>query len=73
MLLSPCRKWPTEFTYSTDAPKGHLPLTNCLRGTQLFKAILEHPAFERPSGEGAEASNGDSPAWLNETETKFSL
>ena len=40
------RKWPMEFNYSLDAPKGHLPLTNALRGTQLFLAILEHPAFE---------------------------
>ena len=52
------RKWPKGFTYSLDAVKGHLPLTNCLRGTQLFKAILEHPAFERkpaapPSNNGA--------------------
>lgn len=41
------RKWPMEFTYSMDAVKGHLPLTNALRGTQLFEAIMEHPAFER--------------------------
>jgi hypothetical protein len=39
------RKFPTEFLWAPDAPKGHLPLTNCLRGTQLFAAILEHPAF----------------------------
>jgi hypothetical protein len=39
------RKWPAEFIYSTDAVKGHLPLTNALRGTQLFQALLEHPAF----------------------------
>lgn len=39
------RKWPQEFIYSLEAPKGHLPLTNCLRGTQLFEAILMHPAF----------------------------
>ena len=39
------RKFPNEFLWSADAPKGHLPLTNCLRGTQLFSALLEHPAF----------------------------
>jgi len=43
------RKWPGEFTYSLDAPKGHLPLTNALRGTQLLQALLEHPAFEKAS------------------------
>jgi len=40
-------KWPKEFVYSRDAPKGHLPLTNALRGTQLFESIMTHPAFER--------------------------
>ncbi|KAG2445075.1 hypothetical protein HYH02_008942 [Chlamydomonas schloesseri] len=43
------RKWPMEFIYSLDAPRGHLPLTNALRGTQLFQAIMEHPAFEKSS------------------------
>jgi len=46
------RKWPAEFKYSPDAPKGHLPLTNALRGTQLFQAILEHPAFEKKLSKG---------------------
>jgi hypothetical protein len=40
------RAWPAEFMYTIDATKGHLPLTNALRGTQLFEAILTHPAFE---------------------------
>lgn len=41
------RAWPKEFIYTLeDADKGHLPLTNALRGTQLFEAILTHPAFE---------------------------
>lgn len=44
------RKWPAEFIYSLDAAKGHLPLTNALRGTQLFEALLQHPAFERDGG-----------------------
>jgi len=43
------RKWPMEFNYSLDAPRGHLPLTNALRGTQLFEAIFAHPAFEKTS------------------------
>ncbi|KAK9812587.1 hypothetical protein WJX73_010690 [Symbiochloris irregularis] len=43
------RKWPGEFMYTREAPKGHLPLTNCLRGTQLFEAILQHPAFVKES------------------------
>ena len=43
---------PTEFLYSVDtAAKGHLPLTNCLRGTQLFTVRVSsclstrNPAF----------------------------
>mmetsp|Transcript_1218 Transcript_1218/g.2773 ORF Transcript_1218/g.2773 Transcript_1218/m.2773 type:complete len:256 (-) Transcript_1218:130-897(-) len=42
------RKFPLEFFWGDDAPPGHLPLTNCLRGTQLLQAILEHPAFLEP-------------------------
>lgn len=40
------RKWPEEFFWKKDAKQGHLPLTNCLRGTQLLQALLEHEAFE---------------------------
>jgi hypothetical protein len=43
-------KWPAEFVYSFDAAKGHMPLTNALRGTQLFQAIMEHPAFAASKG-----------------------
>mmetsp|Transcript_23376 Transcript_23376/g.60746 ORF Transcript_23376/g.60746 Transcript_23376/m.60746 type:complete len:259 (+) Transcript_23376:1-777(+) len=39
------RKWPAEFIYTMDAEKGHLPLTNALRGTELLQAIFNHPAF----------------------------
>jgi GUN4-like len=42
------RAWPAEFIYDVKtAKKGHLPLTNALRGTQLFEAILTHPAFDK--------------------------
>lgn len=51
-----CRKWPKEFIYSLEGAKGHLPLTNALRGTQLFKALMEHPAFAN--------SSKDNPDWL---------
>jgi len=39
------RKFPQEFQWRADAAPGHMPLTNALRGTQLFEALLEHPAF----------------------------
>lgn len=43
-------KWfttPKEFIYQDmeKAPKGHLPLTSALRGTQLLKSIMEHPVW----------------------------
>ncbi|XP_047313279.1 tetrapyrrole-binding protein, chloroplastic [Impatiens glandulifera] len=47
------RSFPTEFIWELNqeqdqvkTPEGHLPLTNALRGTQLFQNILLHPAFD---------------------------
>lgn len=39
-------RYPQEFNWSLDAPKGHLPLTNQLRGVQLLNALLTHPAWD---------------------------
>jgi hypothetical protein len=39
------RNWPDEFVYSLDAPRGHLPLTNCIRGAQVLQEILNHEAY----------------------------
>jgi len=42
------KKWPrypTEFIWDLSAPRGHLPLTNQLRGVQLINALLNHPAW----------------------------
>lgn len=41
-------KWfgANEFIYDVKkAPKGHLPLTSALRGTQLMKQLMEHPVW----------------------------
>lgn len=36
-----------EFIYELEkAPKGHLPLTNTIRGTRLLEQLLNHPAWE---------------------------
>ena len=43
------RKWPEEFIWEKEAARGHMPLTNALRGTQLLEALLEHPAFAPPA------------------------
>ncbi|KAB2622925.1 tetrapyrrole-binding protein [Pyrus ussuriensis x Pyrus communis] len=42
------RAFPGEFIWELNesTPEGHLPLTNALRGTQLLKSILNHPAFK---------------------------
>lgn len=52
------RKWPQDFLYKEMAAKGHLPLTNALRGTQLLKALLEHPAFAPPETEETKGKGG---------------
>ncbi|CAJ1396555.1 unnamed protein product [Effrenium voratum] len=40
------RNWPDEFIYTLEAPVGHLPLTNCIRGAQVLEELLSHPAIE---------------------------
>jgi len=52
------RKWPEGFLWVPDAAKGHLPLTNALRGTQLFEAILLHEAFGGEPEKKKEESSG---------------
>nr|YP_009314647.1 Hypothetical protein ycf53 [Neoizziella asiatica]SCW23102.1 Hypothetical protein ycf53 [Neoizziella asiatica] len=39
-----CR-YPQEFVWDVNAPEGHLPLFNQLRGVQVMAALFEHPAF----------------------------
>eukprot|EP00741_Cyanophora_paradoxa_P008383 tig00001304_g8110.t1 len=39
------RKWPQEYIYDDKAPKGHLPLTNHLRGKHGHLRLLSHPAW----------------------------
>ena len=41
---------------------GHMPLTNALRGTQLFEALMEHPAFA-PAGCGGGSSGVERPRY----------
>ncbi|GMI92948.1 hypothetical protein HRI_002964100 [Hibiscus trionum] len=55
------RAFPDEFIWelNDETPEGHLPLTNALRGTQLFNSILSHKAFE--GEEEQEAETGTKP------------
>jgi GUN4-like len=38
-------RYPGSFTWSLDAPEGHMPLVNQLRGVRLMDALLTHPAL----------------------------
>ena len=38
-------RYPDSFTWSLDAPEGHMPLINQLRGVRLMDSILRHPAI----------------------------
>jgi hypothetical protein len=38
-------RYPQEFIWSLEAPKGHLPLSNQLRGVRVIAALLSHPAW----------------------------
>ncbi len=38
-------RYPQEFTWNMDAPKGHLPLSNQLRGVRVMASLLSHPAW----------------------------
>ncbi|MGK7904763.1 MAG: GUN4 N-terminal ARM-like repeat domain-containing protein [Hormoscilla sp.] len=39
-------RYPTEFTWNISAPKGHLPLSNQLRGVRVMESLLSHPAWD---------------------------
>ncbi len=43
-------RYPNGFTWSMEAPLGHLPLSNQLRGVRVIEALLEHPAWEQTTG-----------------------
>ncbi len=38
-------RYPKSFNWSIDAPNGHMPLVNQLRGVRLMDSLLNHPAF----------------------------
>nr|WDA99041.1 hypothetical protein GRSY_036 [Gronococcus sybilensis] len=39
------KKYPEEFTWNLQAPKGHLPLFNQLRGVETLEALFNHPVW----------------------------
>jgi hypothetical protein len=38
-------RYPNEFTWDLSAPRGHLPLTNQLRGVRVMSSLLSHSAW----------------------------
>lgn len=38
-------RYPQEFTWNLTAPKGHLPLSNQLRGVRAMASLMAHPAW----------------------------
>tara|TARA_A100001035_G_C27772974_1_gene497378 strand:+ start:120 stop:839 length:720 start_codon:yes stop_codon:yes gene_type:complete len=38
-------RYPNSFCWSLEAPDGHMPLVNQLRGVRLMDSILRHPAI----------------------------
>lgn len=39
-------RYPGSFDWTIDAPKGHLPLSNQLRGVRVITSLLTHPAWD---------------------------
>ena len=42
-------RYPNGFTWDLSAPKGHLPLSNQLRGVRPFASLMSHPAWTKES------------------------
>jgi len=38
-------RYPTEFVWDLTAPKGHLPLSNQIRGNKTISSIFAHPLW----------------------------
>lgn len=39
-------RYPNEFIWDLNAPVGHLPLSNQLRGVREFASLMNHPAWK---------------------------
>ena len=40
-------KYPNQFTWDLSAPKGHLPLSNQLRGVRVINSLFSHPVWSQ--------------------------
>jgi GUN4-like/ARM-like repeat domain, GUN4-N terminal len=43
-------RYPGSFTWNLTAPRGHLPLSNQLRGVRVISSLLSHPAWDKIDG-----------------------
>lgn len=39
-------RYPNEFIWTLEAPRGHLPLSNQLRGVRVIDKLFAHPAWQ---------------------------
>jgi GUN4-like/ARM-like repeat domain, GUN4-N terminal len=39
-------RYPNEFIWNLDAPRGHLPLSNQLRGVRVIASLFSHPVWD---------------------------
>ncbi|MEB3317469.1 MAG: GUN4 domain-containing protein [Cyanobacteriota bacterium] len=51
-------RYPAAFTWSLEAPEGHMPLVNQLRGVRLMDALLHHPALLERTEAALKTSKG---------------
>jgi hypothetical protein len=51
-------RYPGSFTWSLQAPEGHMPLVNQLRGVRLMDALLTHPALAARIEDACAAQGG---------------
>jgi hypothetical protein len=51
-------RYPAAFTWSLEAPEGHMPLVNQLRGVRLMDALLHHPAVLERTEAAIKTSKG---------------
>lgn len=51
-------RYPQGFTWTQQAPEGHLPLVNQLRGVRLMDALLRHPSLSRRIAVAAAGATG---------------
>ncbi|WP_341530644.1 GUN4 domain-containing protein [Nostoc sp. UHCC 0302] len=40
-------RYPNEFKWDLSAPRGHLPLSNQLRGVRVIASLFSHPAWSK--------------------------